>query len=1315
MSGNKIIWIFIALILLLCFTGNLNAQKILFKSNFSDLKENWEIVDDPETKRGPGNWRFGLTELSGFSNRENIMATALLAGEKTWKNYTVKTSLHMAAVQGYLVGIICGYQDPEHFFIVGYNFYKRRFEFMVRTTGGFELLAFHKVDFLPGVDIPIRLDFGGDRICFSANERVIFDINDGRYTQGGFGLGISGLQGSRVLFGPVRVFSLDSSSLPSRDKQDLLALHRGAQIVSGIEKNAFKVVIDHNFYMDKDEVHPGSSMSINIQKTPLPLEGIYVFPQEKPVEIHSIGLQLEGRYFPGEIEFLVSEQNQDEMFESLGKFQIKPEKKSYQEYKFEGIKAKYLKIRILSSVNENYVQINEIFVKGFHEGSPQTTGSTSGLSAGPPGKIMFEDDFSSGNLDHWQIWNDPDANDEDSQWAVVLSEFSDIYNAFDHPATFLLTGDQGWTGYSLLTNLYAVRSDGNLSGFVFGYKDSDNYYMAGYNFQKNRFELGRHTPQGFEILAFAAVVCPRKQWFPLKLDSGRHRILFRFDNKIIFDLNVENPVSGKVGLGTSALNVGVINFDKYQVVSIEETSLPDRELQDILASRRGAAVIYRETLPKGDKFDDLIDHLLFQDDNCASTYDVDYSRDSLPQEAVFCFPQGRFVEIHRIGFKLRSRRFPKEINFWVSNHTPKSEFSPLETISIQPERDSYQEFAVPPTRAKYLKMQISQGADAKKLEIHEMFVKGYFKELSIRQPGEETLGEVQIQEKEPNNSLEQAQALPLSAFLGGEAAREDIDYYKIALKNQPGNTLTIYINNLGMMRPGYSLMTSESIKIDPIREISVANNTEVTYQLAQDDYFLRIDRPESYLTIVFDDSSSMSKSVGIVKRILGSYLDNLGQGLNLQLMKYTSEPHFLSGFTHDAPLLKQALEKEVKGGGGTDTFKGLGAAVRSVQAQPGNRAVLAIFDVVDCSGSTCLQNYIDLWDAILDSGISFSTIAVQRRWDKATSYFGNTRQRIFKEIAFASSGQYYYSPTPDKVEESADQIFKQLTAPVAYRLKAEWIQTEQKPGLVEVRFEKGAEKKAAKNVELILDASNSMWGQIQGKAKIVIAKEVLNQIINGLPDEMNVGLRLYGHRYNLKNSRACQDTELVAPIGPINKKQLVEAVNKITPRGKTPLVHSVLEGIKDFKELKGGTIVLISDGVESCDGDINSIAMALQGAGLDLQVNIVGFDIKEVDARKQLEAIAASTGGIYLDAKDSEQLLDSLEQTLQVEFVLLDEQGEIKARGAVGGEPVEIIEGTYTLKLLLQPESLEQSVTISPAKKAVLTLKKEADKWILVK
>jgi Mg-chelatase subunit ChlD len=439
----------------------------------------------------------------------------------------------------------------------------------------------------------------------------------------------------------------------------------------------------------------------------------------------------------------------------------------------------------------------------------------------------------------------------------------------------------------------------------------------------------------------------------------------------------------------------------------------------------------------------------------------------------------------------------------------------------------------------------------------------------------------------------------------------------------------------------------------------------------------------------------------------------LGVGLNLKLMKYEDDPTSLSDFTHDAVLLKQAMEREVRGGGGTDTFKGLIAAVDSVCVQDGNRAVLAIFDVLDCAGSKCMTDYTNLWNGILESGLSFSTIAVQKGWDAETSYYHNTRQRIFKEIAYASQGQFHYSPSPDKIEESANRIFKQLTSPVAYRLKVDLSQTERKLGAVNVRFEAGVEKPASKNVELILDASNSMWGQIQGKAKIVIAKEVLNQIIGGLPDEMNVGLRLYGHRYDLNNSKACEDTELVSPMGAINKTQLKGAVDSISPRGKTPLVYSVLEGIKDFRDVGSGTIVLISDGVESCSGDIDAIAPALEAAGLDLQVNVVGFDIKEVEARKQLEAIAASTGGIYLDARDAEQLLDSLEQTLRIEFVILDDQNAEKARGVVGGVPVQVPEGVYTLRLLLQPKPLEVRLRVRLDATVTLTLRKEGDQWIL--
>ena len=1286
-------------------------EKVLFESNFSDLQTKWEIWDDPTEKKKSSQWRLGLVELSGIKNSNEKIATALLAGEKSWQNYTVETSLYKVGSYGFLTGIIFGYQDQKHFYIVGYNFEEDRFELEARTPGGYEMLSICEMEFPKREEIPFRLDFAGSRIRFSANDRVIFDIEDGRYTSGKFGLGASGLRGARVLFGPITVKYLDPSTLPPIKEQNLLSQRRGAKVVSRPNQEEFKDLIDHRLWLTTKDKDYRYTLDLDLQKKQLPLEAVFAFPMEKEVEIGSIGLQLVRNSFPGKVEFLVSEQNLENTFHSLGTFDVKPEKESYQEFKIKPVKAKYLKIRILSSTSEKYVRIHEMFVYGYPKRSEITTVSKEESKPGGNGNLLFKEDFISGNLSKWQVWDDPEANTK-SQWVIVLSEFSGIENDMKSPATTLVTGDKDLKNYSIQTNLYAVQGDGDLTGVVFGYRNGKNYYIAGYNFHKDRFELAARTPHGLEILAFAKMGYLHKKWFPLQVDFAENRILFRFDGRVIFDIEDGRYVDGRVGFGTSALDKGAILLDKIKVISLDPSTLPTEHLQDLLSSRRGAAVIYRVTPPKDDQFWELIDHYLDEKEKMGNDYDLDFRKATLPEEAVFCFPQGRFVEIHSIGFKLDGRYFPKEIKFWVSNQTPKSGFKPLTTITLEPKAESYQEFSVKPVKAKYLKIQVTQGHDPKYLYIDEMFVKGYFKELGTKQSGEETLGEVQLMEKEPNNSIPEAQLLPLDTYLGGEAAQKDVDYFKLFLK-EPGNSLTLYLDNIGILRPDYTLLTEDGIEIKPSDVVSVGSTMKITYTLDPDDYYLKIVRPETYLTIVYDDSGSMGKSVPIVKRVLEGYLDNLGEGLNIKLMKYTAEVFSLSDFTHNPAQLKQAIEKEVKGGGGTNTFLGLMEAINSVRNKKGNRAVLAIFDEIDGETNKYLQQYIELWDSILDAGISFSTIGVQSGWDNKTNYFRNTRRQIFKEIAYASRGQFYHSPSDKQVEQSANTIFKQLTAPVEYRLKAEWKAKAKKPGFIQILFEKGAEKEATKNVELILDASNSMWGQISGKSKISIAKKVLAHIINGLPDEMNVGLRMYGHRYNLKDKRACQDTELVVPIGPVAKNQLIDTINKIQPRGKTPLVYSTLQAAKDFEKIKNGSIILITDGIESCNGDINSIAPALKELGIDLKVHIVGFDIKEAEARKQLESIASSTGGTYLDAKDSQELLSSLEQTLQIEYEIIDEKGEVIAKGFVEGEPVRVMEGSYTLRLLLEPEPIEESITVKPGVKSSFILTKENKKWVI--
>jgi Ca-activated chloride channel homolog len=72
------------------------------------------------------------------------------------------------------------------------------------------------------------------------------------------------------------------------------------------------------------------------------------------------------------------------------------------------------------------------------------------------------------------------------------------------------------------------------------------------------------------------------------------------------------------------------------------------------------------------------------------------------------------------------------------------------------------------------------------------------------------------------------------------------------------------------------------------------------------------------------------------------------------------------------------------------------------------------------------------------------------------------------------------------------------------------------------------------NLILIFDASGSMWGQINGKGKITIAKEAMDLIVNDLPDDINIGLVAYGHR----RKGDCDDVETLIPIS-VFVKQVV--------------------------------------------------------------------------------------------------------------------------------------------------------------------------------
>ncbi len=179
-------------------------------------------------------------------------------------------------------------------------------------------------------------------------------------------------------------------------------------------------------------------------------------------------------------------------------------------------------------------------------------------------------------------------------------------------------------------------------------------------------------------------------------------------------------------------------------------------------------------------------------------------------------------------------------------------------------------------------------------------------------------------------------------------------------------------------------------------------------------------------------------------------------------------------------------------------------------------------------------------------------------------------------------------------------------------------------------------------VLIIFDGSGSMWGQIEGKTKIELAKTAMTGLLKELPEDVDLGLIAYGHR----SKGDCSDIQLLAPVGS-EREVLISAVSSITPKGKTPLTRSIEFALEQVKGRDGATsIVVVSDGKESCHGDPCEAARKASAAGAYIRLDVVGFDVKAGEA-KQLQCIAKNGGGNYYSAGNASELAKSFSQIKQ--------------------------------------------------------------------
>jgi hypothetical protein len=191
------------------------------------------------------------------------------------------------------------------------------------------------------------------------------------------------------------------------------------------------------------------------------------------------------------------------------------------------------------------------------------------------------------------------------------------------------------------------------------------------------------------------------------------------------------------------------------------------------------------------------------------------------------------------------------------------------------------------------------------------------------------------------------------------------------------------------------------------------------------------------------------------------------------------------------------------------------------------------------------------------------------------------------------------------------------------------------------------------NVIVIFDASGSMAAKIGQRTKIDIAKSAVSDFLNKIPKGVNTGSVVYGHKGSnsiTDKEMSCNGIEEIIKIGKNNVENILNAMKSFEPRGWTPLAGSI-SYTKDIflgmGENDKNYLILLSDGIESCDGDPFSAVRNLKSELPDIELIIVGFT-SDSAIINNLKRVSAEGKGSYLTAQNASDMTSAFDKQISL-------------------------------------------------------------------
>jgi hypothetical protein len=150
-----------------------------------------------------------------------------------------------------------------------------------------------------------------------------------------------------------------------------------------------------------------------------------------------------------------------------------------------------------------------------------------------------------------------------------------------------------------------------------------------------------------------------------------------------------------------------------------------------------------------------------------------------------------------------------------------------------------------------------------------------------------------------------------------------------------------------------------------------------------------------------------------------------------------------------------------------------------------------------------------------------------------------------------------------------------------------------------------------------MDASSSMtYSWNPSNTRFQVASNILLNIIDSIyaiNNEVEFAVRAYGTQYSAQEKN-CYDTKLEVPFNYQNVSQIKTRLQYIKPFGFSPIAYSLQQASEN--ELNNSSvydysIIFITDGGESCNGDICSVFNNLLKNKISIKPYVIGLDKNE--------------------------------------------------------------------------------------------------------